>query len=287
MSRRPARHMVQGLLAAFALLAAAGPASAELVLKLLVVNPSETEVKEFEIKSPLPPEVKPEHVLDADGLKVDYDSQGGNFILVGKVTLKPKESITKRVLLEDVWLIAPERLSAIRREINDVFQKIEDTPYGDRGRVLGQSIERRLVEIEESQEQAFLSPVQHINRYRDNLKKLEQIEVDLVSMRQLMVMAALNPQAPTAAPLLPAGGEPGGEPGQPGGGLPLATAWKIIFMILGVLGFISLSFFLIWQRQVRAQVAKQSAAKPEPPAGQGGNGRPASSTTSEARPGQT
>ena len=63
---------------AFSVLLARSPeAQAELVLKILVVNPSETEVKEFAIRNPLPPEVKAEHVLDADGLKVDYDSQGG------------------------------------------------------------------------------------------------------------------------------------------------------------------------------------------------------------------
>jgi hypothetical protein len=67
------------------------------VLKVLVVNPSETEVKEFDIRNPLPPEVKAEHVLDADGLRVDYDSQDGTYVLTGRVTLKPKESIVKDV----------------------------------------------------------------------------------------------------------------------------------------------------------------------------------------------
>lgn len=290
MSLRTTRQLAWHLFAAILLLAFAGTASAELVMRLLIVNPSDTQVREFDIKSPLPPEVKPEHVLDADGLKVDYDSQAGVYVLIGKVTLKPKESVTKRILLEDVWFIEPERLTAIRRETQDVQRKLEETAYAERGRTLAQSIERRLSEIEEHQEgQPFLSPVQHITLYRNNVKTLEQVEVDLISMRQLMVMAALNPPQPVAAPLL-APAEPGGSSGQSGGGLPLATAWKIIFMILGVIGFISLSFFVMWQRQVKSQLAKQAAANAsEPSGGSGGNGRPASSssTASEAHPGQT
>lgn len=240
-------------------------AQAEMVLKVLVVNPSETEVKEFEIKNPLPPEVKPEHVLDADGLKVDYDSQAGTYFVIGTVTLKPKESITKRILIEDVWVIAPDRLSALRRETKDILAKLEGTPYLERGRLLAQAIERRVAEVEESQEQPFLHPVQHINRYRDDSQKLQLVDADLVSLRQLMVMAALNPsgkEAPLTPAATPAGASPVGSVSEKGG-LSILATWRLIFVILGLLGFVSLSFFLVWQRQLKLQLAKQ-AARDEP-----------------------
>ena len=245
-----------------ALLALAGPmleARAELVMKVLVVNPSETEVKEFDIRSPLPPEVKPEHVLDADGLKVDYDSQAGAFVLVGSVTLKPKESITKRVLLEDVWVIEPERFTALRREVHDVLEKLKGTPYDGRGQLLASVITRQIDEVEESQGQPLFHPVQHINRYREDVKKLQMAESDLVSLRQLMVMAALNPKAETS-PALPGAGA--GEAAKAGvtekGGLSILTTWRIIFMILAFLGVISLWFFLVWQQQLKRELAKQA-----------------------------
>ena len=237
-------------------------ASAEMVLKVLIVNPSETEVKEFEIKNPLPPEVKPEHVIDADGLKVDYDSQAGTYFVIGSVTLKPKEAITKRIVLEDVWVIPPDRLSALRRETKDILTKLEATPYLDRGRLLTQAIEQRVAEVEESQEQPFLHPVQHINRYRDDSQKLQLVDADLVSLRQLMVMAALNPagkEPPLIPAATPAGASPLAASVSEKGNLSILATWRLIFIILGLLGFVSLSFFLVWQRQLKMQLAKQAA----------------------------
>jgi len=139
----------------------AASAQAEIVMKILVVNPSETQVKEFTIHSPLPPEVRPEHVLDADGLKVEYDSQAQAYVLAGTVTLKPKESLSKRVVLEDVWVIPPERFSALGNETNELMQKLAGTPYEDRGRLLVQSIGRRLADIRGSQEQSIGNPEEH------------------------------------------------------------------------------------------------------------------------------
>lgn len=264
------------------LLALLGPmasAQAELVMKILVVNPSETETKEFDIRNPLPPEVKPEHVLDAEGLKVDYDSQAGTYMLVGTVTLKPKESIVRRVLLEDVWVIAAERLTSVRRETQAVLTKLEGSAYVENAQLVVKSIERRLGEIEESQDQPFLNPVQHINRYRENLKTLQMVETDLVSLRQLMVMAALNPPSqPAVMPGAEAGR--GAETGHEKGSLSILATWRLIFIVLGLLGFVSLSFFLIWQRQLKLQLAKQMARDTTLLEGENGhgNGTPPSRT---------
>ncbi len=225
-------------------------------MKILVVNPSETDTKEFDIRNPLPQEVKPEHVLDAEGLKVDYDSQAGTYMLVGTVTLKPKESIIRRVLLEDVWVIAADRLSSVRRETQAVLNKLEGSTYAENAQLVAKSIDRRLGEIEESQDQPFLNPVQHINRYRENIKMLQMVEADLVSLRQLMVMAALNPPSQPAA--LPGAGAGAGDGVTEKGSLSILATWRLIFIILGLLGFVSLSFFLIWQRQLKLQLAKQT-----------------------------
>jgi len=131
----------RGIVSLLALGALAGQASAEMVMKVLVVNPSDTEVREFDIRNPLPPEVKPEHVLDTGGLKVDYDSQAGAYMLIGSVTLKPKEAVTKRILLEDVWVIPSERFTALRRELGDILEKLEGTSYRERGDLLANAVQ--------------------------------------------------------------------------------------------------------------------------------------------------
>lgn len=251
MITRCARHLIL----VGVLLAGAANAQADLVMKVLIVNPSETDVKEFDIRNPLPPEVKPEHVLDADGLKVDYDSQAGTYLLIGTVTLKAKESLTKRIVLEDVWVLAPGRLSGLRGEMEDILAKLEHTPYAERGELLGQAIARQLNDIAASQDQPFLNPQQHITQYREDMKRVQMVESDLTSLRQLMVMAALNPSE--GSPLLPAAASTDSGSAQRDG-LSVLTTWRLIFLILGLLGFVSVSFFVIWHRQLRLQLAKQA-----------------------------
>jgi hypothetical protein len=231
-------------------------AAAEMVMKILIVNPSQTETKEFDIRNPLPPEVKPSHVINADGLRVEYDSQVGTYLLLGTVTLKPKEAITKRIVLEDVWVIGAERLSALRREVRSILEKLERTPYAEQGRLMADAIERRLGAVEESQSEPFVNPAQHITRYREDAKQLERVEADFVSLRQLMVMAALKPdRTPEAAGVADTGAGPVGEQG---GGLSARSTWQLILGILGMLAFVSISFFLIARRQLKVQLAKQA-----------------------------
>lgn len=239
----------------------AGSVWAEIVLKILVVNPSETETKEFTIHSALPPEIKAGDVLDADGLSVEYDSGAGVYILSGTVTLEPKQSLSKQIVLEDVWIIPAKRFAAVREETDTILAKLAKTPYEEQGQLLADSVERRLEEVEAGQRQPFVNPEQHISLYRDNLKALQSIEVDLVSLRQLMVMAALEP----AGDSLLGGGRVAGEgAARERGGLSILTTWKLIFMILALLGLVSLSFFIVWQRQLKLQLAKQAAREQEP-----------------------
>ena len=251
----PMRRVLYGTLRGLLLLAAtAASASAEISMKVLVVNPSKTEVKAFDIRSALPPEVKPEHVLDADGLNVEYDSRTGLYLLVGSVTLKPKESVTRHVVLEDVWVIPRQRFTQLRQDMTEISGKLAGSSYEDQGRLLVSTVERRLAEIQASQAQPFLNPQQHISRYREDLKALQLVEADLVSLRQLMVMAALEPASQSAL----AGTALGGSVSERGT-LSIWTTWGVIFAILALLGFVSLSFFLVWHRQLQLQLAKQAA----------------------------
>jgi hypothetical protein len=256
---RPLQRLA--LIGLLALGSPAGSAWAEIVLKILVVNPSETETKEFTIHSALPPEVKAGDVLETDGLSVEYDSQAGLYLLSGTVTLEPKQSLSKQIVLEDVWIIPPKPFEAIREETDTILAKLAKTPYEEQGQLLADSVDRRLRAIEAGQQQPFVNPEQHISFYRDNLNALQSIEVDLVSLRQLMVMAALEPAGPS---LLGGGGTAAGATGHDRGSLSILTTWKLIFMILSLLGLVSLSFFIVWQRQLKLQLAKQAAREDAP-----------------------
>ncbi len=231
-----------------------------IIIKIMAVNPSETESKEVIINSLLPREIKPEHVLDADGLELEYDPQAGAYTVKGTLTLKPKQSIVKSIHLEDIWMVPQERFDALRREAAELMRTLQHTEFEERGLLMADAIERRLSDVEAAQEEPFpTNPELHISRYREHLQVLQMVEADLVSLRQLMVMAALKPGTEQLVKELGAA-----ESSSAAGPSPLSTqtTWHIILFTLVLLAAVSLSFFLVWQRQLKAQLAKQNAASP-------------------------
>ena len=258
------RHYSIGLLSilgSLLLMGQAAIAGESVVFKILAVNPSETESKQVTIHGVLPPEVKAENVLDADGLSVEYDQQMGASVLNGTVTLKPKGSIIKKILIEDVWVIPDAQFDRLEREVDDILTKLAGTSFAERGQLMADAIHRHVKELHERQGAPFLDPQQHISSYRDDLKAMQLVETDMVSLRQLMVMAALEPSSQSA--MSGAAASAGAASSSPErGSLSILTTWRIIFLILGLLGFISLSFFLVWQRQLKVQLSKQAAQEP-------------------------
>ncbi len=272
------RRALACLMLAAGLAGFAGWARAEdsVVFKLLAVNPSETDAKEVTLRGVLPPEVKPENVLDTDGLEVVYDAQLGAHVVTGRVTLKPKESIVRNVLIENVWIVAEEQFDRLAREVDDILRKLVGTPFLDRGQLIASAIRRRVGELREHQRAPVVDPENHISRYREDLKGLQMVESEMVSLRQLMVMAALEPSRPGAVLSGGAGTDAAGRAHERGS-LSILTTWRIVFIILALLGVLSLSFFFIWQRQLRLQLARQAeaertASSSDDPFTNGGNG---------------
>jgi len=132
-----------------------------IILRVLAANPSETEAKEAVIRTPLPQEIRPEHVLDADGLEVEYDPQLGMYVVHGTVLLAPKASIVKSVLLEDIWTIPAQRFTVLRQETDELMAKLAGSEFDERGGLLASAITRRLEDIEQRQGEPFsVSPFQ-------------------------------------------------------------------------------------------------------------------------------
>lgn len=270
MSPRALQRQLAGLVSGVFLFAGALSAHAadSVVFKILAVNPSEHESKDVTIQGALPPEVKPENVLDANGLSVEYSSQAGAYLVTGQITLPPKGSIVKNIIIEDVWVIPAAQFDKLDQEVEDILKKLAGTSFLERGQIMGDAVQRRLKDLRARQGLPFVNPEAHISSYREALKTLQSIEADLVSLRQLMVMAALEPANQAAL----SGAGDGQEGTHERGGLSILTTWKIIFIVLGLLGVVSLSFFLMWQRQLKLQLAKQAAdAEREQPSSNGGD----------------
>ena len=132
--RRTIGSWLLAALTVAALCRMAGADERSLVFKLLAVNPSETESKEVALRGVLPPEIKADDVVEADGLDVTYDAQLGAVVVNGAATLKPKASLIRNVVIRDVWVIPADRFDRLSHEVDEILAKLAGTTFLDPSR---------------------------------------------------------------------------------------------------------------------------------------------------------
>ncbi|MFH0828036.1 MAG: hypothetical protein V1919_02590 [Candidatus Omnitrophota bacterium] len=203
---------------------AASPVWANIVMKVISVNPSKQQSQKVAVKAYLPKEVKPEHIISKDDLEVGYDNQQGSYYVFGEYELKPDTTLEKIIELSDIWVIPAAEMETLRLEVENTVKNISVGEFKERINFLKQSIDSKLKEIQEKQDVEAVNPEKHISDYRDNLKLLESVKADLVVLRNLLAQSkAFTP----------------------------VTIWKLFFVIVGSLGVLAFIFNVIWQVHLR------------------------------------
>lgn len=150
-------------------------------LNVLAVNGTESRL-EKDVEVHLPPEVKLEDILETSGLKVQFDSGTGTYMVYDKVLLEPKQSKTFKVRIRDVWQITPDSMNEVRKQIEESFGRLEGTKYLEVGRVRKDELHRRLDFIQAEQERFSDNVQQRINAYRTYSKEYNSIRDKAVSI---------------------------------------------------------------------------------------------------------
>ena len=213
-----------------------GSANASIVLKLLIVNPSDEQPQILPIKVYLPKETKPEDVIDKGDLEVGYDTQQGSYYIYGQYELQPSEVMEKEVELRDIWIIPIAEIESIRQEADKVNDLLKNTEFADRIKFLYSTINKKLAEIEKQQDISESNPEDHISQYRANMKLIESVKVDLAVARSM-----LNKAKPFST----------------------KAVWKIMIYILIFLGIVTVSFYFLWFKQTKL-FGTESIPKQEP-----------------------
>jgi hypothetical protein len=220
-----------------ALLLAAN-AEANVVIKALVVNPSETQTRRVPFKSYLPKEVKPENIINLEDLELVFDPAEGAYYVTKEIELGPKETVQIEIEMEDVWKVEQKEIDFYRNEAVNIAKVLAVTDYAERASYVKNSIIGKLDQIEYRQKITNPSPSGYISDYRENVKLMETVKVDLASLKALLI------EVRGIAPML---------------------TWKLILAVVLFLGIIGIIFFVIWQRQIRAvaQLAEEAAGTQE------------------------
>ncbi|MBI4365665.1 MAG: PspC domain-containing protein [Deltaproteobacteria bacterium] len=175
-----------------------------IVLKAMIVNPSESKPQKIPIELPLPREATKRTVLDlAEGLKIVYDSEQGLYKAMGDLILKPAEQRMVRIRLEDIWQIPESELQFQKGYLPSLLKALAGTKYEETANQLAGTIENRLDQIETTQAQSH-SPSKHIAMYRENLSVMNEVKKDIKYLEKLAAE-----KAPMAKELFETAGDEG------------------------------------------------------------------------------
>src|SRR3990167_687113 len=102
--------------------------SGTIVLKAMIVNPSETETQTVPVELPLPRETGKKDVVSlTEGLQIRYDMDQGVYKAVGEMTLVPGEQKMIQVNIVDVWQIPEKDIQFQKGYLPTLLKVLEGT----------------------------------------------------------------------------------------------------------------------------------------------------------------
>jgi len=215
--------------------------SGSVIVRVVVVNPSDKKNQEIPVKVYLPQETKPEDVMDKGNMDFGYDEERAvYYVYKDKVMLEPKETRIFEVELKDIWFIPEETLTGLRTQTEKILKRLEGTPYFDQGKLIVDTIYGRLDRIATTQADESVNKELHIGLYRANLVVVDKIKEDIERLEKMLVAVG----APPAPEMLAESKLNLKTPSR-------ATTWFIIFAIMVFIGLLGIVFFFTWQSQVK------------------------------------
>ncbi len=169
-----------GLTAWIICVISSGNVYAGLFIKLVAVNASADQSKDYQLKYYLPKELKPEDVLDLGGMEIDYDIDKQSYFVYGTIPLEPKESKTISVEVKDVWKISNKTVEAIKKQIDENVTRLQSTDRAEAANTLKEGLMKNLNKIVAQQENYSENIERRIEEYRANAQQLNEIK-DTVS----------------------------------------------------------------------------------------------------------
>ena len=214
-------------------------AQASIVLKTLVVNPSESKTQKALLKAYLPEEAKPEDIVELGDLKIDYDIEKNLYYVYKELELAPGESVSRSIEIKDVWIISQAELEALTGRAGELVEALRKTAYFDTAVVLQKDLEEKSSGVLNKQEQALDAlPQTHIAVYRENTEMLGSMKTMLARLEKMFIESKIAAGAAAEK-------------------VSVKATWWVILGVIIALGLISFIFLIIWQRQANIVAIKQ------------------------------
>jgi len=175
----------------------ASSSSAAVRLKMMVVNPSDTEKKVIPVKQYLPKEISREDITDLGGMQIEYDPKEGAYYVYKDVELEAKASMTIQIVISDKWEVPPEKIEEVKKKISEKLKTLENTEQYATAKLLADKIQAKVDAIQASQGQAAADMDKKMELSRVNREELDRLENDIHSLEYLTGVAQARDEAGT------------------------------------------------------------------------------------------
>lgn len=161
-----------------------------IVFKTLITNPSEKISQEVPVKYYLPKEIKRENILEIESsLSVDYDSEKDQYFAKGNYELKPGESKTLTIRVDDaIFAFNEDEINGMKKQAEELAEPLKNTSYFAQGATLKSDIDVSLNKILSLQKSAN-TPEEKIRAYRESKILMDATGEKLDKLKEIAASA--------------------------------------------------------------------------------------------------
>jgi len=156
-------------------------------LKMIVANPSATEIKTVPVKTYLPKGINPEDISDKGKFEIGYDFDKSLYYAYQEVTLNPNESLTLELSMQDIWVIPQEEINSLKDHTQKIVSSLKNTEFYDQAKILGESVVSRLDKITEIQASSQANTEQGISNYEASSAVLKEAKKDVGVLEDMVL----------------------------------------------------------------------------------------------------
>lgn len=200
-------------------------------MQFIITNP-DNKKQTMKFKALLPAEAKPEHMVDLDGMNINFDSTAGAYAVADEIELGPQETVTRKVEMEDVWVFKPEEIESAKKQTDGLLATVSDTQNETQGALIKNDIDSTLNTIVLRQDEGYSSPQEHIVTYRENKEQMAKVEKNIEQLKDLSVQSGASRSVIGQV-----------------SGMQAVTTWGIIAAIIVGFGLLATVVFALWRHQ--------------------------------------
>ena len=168
---------------------ASGAHAGEVYLRITAYNHDLTN-RTTTLQSYLPPKVRPEHIVDLDGMELSYDLQHSRYRVSKYLELRPGTARTYAVRFHDIWTVPTQYVDRLEQHIGSLQTKLPAENAAVSSAAAGALDEIKAIRERQDSNAARLVRIdKHVQAYNTNVLALEQV---VAAARRLEDMAISN-----------------------------------------------------------------------------------------------